>query len=307
MRKFLNRVFLFLIPLFLIIVGVEVLLRFIPNEFELKKKFLDFHSNEVEVLILGHSHSYYGLNPVYFEKYTFNASNVSQSLKYDFEIISKYSKSFKSLKVIVLPISYFSIFFKLEDSIEFWRVKNYNLYFDLPTDCYNLSSNFEILGSDKKVLLRRLYNYYAINKSINCSDSGWGNDFDSVGVDDFKLSGISRSKYHTYDLNSKINEGNFNENLAYLKKIVDYCENNKIELFLFNPPTTSFYRENIDIKQLDKTIGSLNSLISESSYCRFYDLSDDTLFNINDFHDADHLSSIGAKKLSLKINNLIEN
>ena len=58
----------------------------------------------------------------------FNASNVSQTYIYDLEILKKYEYNWANLKVIVLPVSYFSLFMKLEASKEYWRVKDYVIY-----------------------------------------------------------------------------------------------------------------------------------------------------------------------------------
>ena len=76
----------------LIIIGclMEGLLRQIPNVYRFKRNYLDENSNKIEVLFLGNSHSYFGLNPDCIAKRSFNAGHVSQTLDYDLEIIRKY-------------------------------------------------------------------------------------------------------------------------------------------------------------------------------------------------------------------------
>ena len=76
-----------------ILVSLELLFRGIPNEYTFKKDYLDLHSNEIETLILGNSHNYYGLNPAYFNDYnTFNAAFTVQRTYFDLEILKKYKK-----------------------------------------------------------------------------------------------------------------------------------------------------------------------------------------------------------------------
>ena len=107
----------------------EVVLRNIPNDYIYKKKYLDVYSNEIETLVLGSSHSFYGVNPAFFFKNTFNASHISQSFDYDLEILEKYDGYLGELKTVVIPISYFSLFHKLESGSESWRIKNYIIYY----------------------------------------------------------------------------------------------------------------------------------------------------------------------------------
>jgi len=92
MSKFIIRTLLFSLPVLALFIVMEILLRQIPNDYLLKKKYLDNHSKEIETLILGSSHSFYGINPLYFSNNTFNASHISQSLDYDFAILKKVSR-----------------------------------------------------------------------------------------------------------------------------------------------------------------------------------------------------------------------
>ena len=94
---------------------MECLLRQIPNVYRFKRNYLDTNSDKVEILFLGNSHSYFGLNPEYTEKRSFNAGHVSQTLDYDLEILKKYENKWENLEFIVIPISYFTLFDKMSD------------------------------------------------------------------------------------------------------------------------------------------------------------------------------------------------
>ena len=77
-------------PLLLGALILEVLIQNIPNEYSYKKSYLDSNSNEIEVLFLGSSHVYYGVNPEYISANSFNASHIAQTLDYDYAILKKY-------------------------------------------------------------------------------------------------------------------------------------------------------------------------------------------------------------------------
>ena len=96
-------------PIFFIAVVAEIFLRKIPNDYRIKKQYFEWHSAEIKVLFLGSSHAYYGINPIYMKESSFNAAYVSQSLEIDYEILNKYKSSLKSLRTIILPVSYFSL------------------------------------------------------------------------------------------------------------------------------------------------------------------------------------------------------
>lgn len=51
---------------------------------------------------------------------------------------------------------------------------------------------------------------------------------------------------------------------------------------------------------------SVSELASSHNNCDYYNLIDDSNFIEKDFYDADHLSEIGAKKLSKLISSKIE-
>ncbi|OCB78491.1 hypothetical protein [Flavobacterium crassostreae] len=128
MSKFIKLFALFLIPILVVMTSFELLLRNIPNDYSYKKKYLDAKSDGIEVLFLGSSHIYFGINPEYITKKSFNVAHSSQSLNFDLEIIKKYKNRWKNLKYIIVPIDYFSMYTTLEDAIEKWRVKNYSIY-----------------------------------------------------------------------------------------------------------------------------------------------------------------------------------
>jgi hypothetical protein len=121
---------------------------------------------------LGSSHSAYGLNPQYFTLKGFNASNISQSLDYDYEILKKYNNKWDKLKFIIIPIDDFTLFFDLKKSIEPWRVKNYEIYYGIHLS-NNIADRTEIFSNKLNVNISRLYHYYVQkNANLTCNKLG---------------------------------------------------------------------------------------------------------------------------------------
>lgn len=298
MKTFIKKIFLFFVPIVILSVAAELLLRNIPNDYRNKNNYLTQNSNSIETLFLGSSHAFYGINPAYMHSRSYNASFISQSLDYDYAILKKYNGHWNQLKYIVLPISYFSLSAKLDVGTEAWRVKNYTIYYGIHTS-NNFTDYTEILSNKLKINLKRLYSYYIHHEeSISCSDLGWGTKFNSKNKKDLFTTGKTSALRH-----NMYNEKIFSENLNTLNSIISFADKNKIKVLLFTPPAYPTYVENLESKQLNQTLDAAKKIDENHSNCTYVNLLTDTSFIEQDFYDADHLNEIGAEKLT----NILEN
>ncbi len=176
MNKFISKLFLFILPFILAFFSMELLLRKIPNDYRYKSEYLSSNSDNISKLFLGSSHSYFGINPDFISGNAFNASHISQSIDIDYEIIKKYD-NWDDLKFIIIPIDYFTLFSRLSNGVEYWRIKNYNLYYNMNLS-NKLSDNFELPNSSLKSNLQRISSYYIKgNSSLTCSKFGFGTNY----------------------------------------------------------------------------------------------------------------------------------
>jgi hypothetical protein len=93
---------------------MEALLFGAPNEYRAKNDALANGGERIRTLVLGSSHTYYGVNPDLMPPGAYNAAFVSQSLRYDSAILATRLDALPKLNTVVIPISYFSLFFQLE-------------------------------------------------------------------------------------------------------------------------------------------------------------------------------------------------
>ncbi len=300
MKQFIKYFLLFTLPILILGLFTEFLLRKIPNDYIQKKEFLDKNSDSVEVLFLGNSHSFYGVNPTYFSSNSFNASHVSQSLDYDFEILKKYNNHWRKLKCIAIPISCFSLFGRLETGPESWREKNYTIYYKI-TASDKFIDYSEAIGNKLNVVLRRLNSYYILGKSnISSSNLGWGIDFNSNKKMDLKLTGEIAAKKHTMK-----NDKCFIENLNILKSIIAFAKINGVNILFYTPPAYHTYSDNLDSNQINQTIKAIVEVDQINDNVSYHNFLFDSSFSEIDFYDADHLNEIGAKKFTGKLDTLI--
>lgn len=131
MRKFYLYIGLFLLPILVFLGGAEYIVRSITNEYRYKNEWMNQHADEVETLIFGSSHAWFGINPAYFDGVTFNLSFMSQSPKYDCFLLEKWGDNYKNLKTIIVPISYFTFFFDEPFGVP-QAAAYYRIYMDCP-------------------------------------------------------------------------------------------------------------------------------------------------------------------------------
>lgn len=300
MKNFLKRISIFLSAIAITCVIVEVMLRQIPNDYKLKSDLLRTNSDDVEVLVLGGSHSLFGINPVYMGMKGFNSSNPSQSLDYDLAILKKYRNNWSSLKFVVIPLSYSSLFEDLNGITESWRIKNYIIYYRI-RDIKHPKYHAEIFNGPLLTQFYRLYNYYYKKVDyVQCTEFGWNASYSSVSQQNLIKSGIDASKRHTVRDKSKFNK--MSENLV---SIVSFLDDYNCNLLLFTPPAYKSYRENLDKELLNQTIETGNRFAREFNNCYYINLLNDSTFLDKDYYDADHMNEIGAKKLTQKIDSII--
>ena len=296
MNSFLKKSLLFSLPILLVAISFELLLRRIPNDYQYKKDYLDKNSKSIQTLFLGSSHSYFGINPEFTQSKSFNASYMSQSYKYDLKILKKYDGKWDSLKCIAIPVSYFSLFWNLETGIESWRTKNYMIYYGFNCSA-NVKDYSEFLSNTFKVNFLKLYSFYWVKQNtINCTDLGFGLDYNSKYKKELIKSAAERAKVHT----AKDFEF-FNQNKEYLTQIVQFAKARNIKIVLYTPPAYSTYVEKLDKKQLDYTIQTAEELQKNYKNVTYLNFMTDKRFQENDFYDVDHLNEIGAKKLTLLV------
>ena len=296
---------MFILPLIVIVASLELLLRNIPNDYSYKRTYLEKNSNKIETLILGSSHSYRGVNPQYFSSNTFNLAHVSQTLEYDYKLLMKYKDRLDKLETIYLSVSYFTYWSKLADGIEFWRSKNYQIYYDIGGDGA-VTDYSELFSNKLKTSTQRIVNFIKNRKSeINCNFYGCGLRSKPIDYLSLNKSGILAAKRHTIDnIDTKKYREIFKDNISIVSEILSWSKQRNIKVILFTPPAHESYRINLKFEQLEATIKSSIKFELEYVNCSYYNFIDDESFEVKDFYDADHLSEIGAKKLSVKLNSL---
>ena len=313
MTKLLKKLIFVLLPLVVFIAAFEHLSRTIPTSYSSKNDYLMKKKEKIEVLVLGSSHANFGINPQFFGREGFNISNTSQCLSYDYKVLSKYLPLCNNVKLVIIPISYFTLQYKLTLSPENWRTAYYSLFLDIPDDAP--SSIFDLRKYSALVLwdgpLRVIYNLRKVKK-LNINEFGYQYPEYSAGnINDIinDKTGKGRVAYHENRVShgDKTSESELRkDNLKTLGKIADLLASKNIKMAFVVTPVFKTYYENVSKIRYDEMAASVDAIAGKYNTRRF-DYFRDSRFNLSDFSDNDHLNEAGAKKFSIILKNEVIN
>lgn len=282
----------------------EFLYRAIPNSYKIKDAYLTEKGNQVQLLILGSSHAYFGIDPSSFSMPSYNAANVSEDIERDHYVFFHYIKYLPNLKYVIIPISYGTFWANLEQGIDVFRVRKYSLYMNKKDGANRWIDNFEFSHiGDKTIFL-----YYLLNKDLAyCDSDGFGTNYSlSCRSAGWKETGPVAARRHTRFgiADSSVIAKNEKANLNDLFSIINYCNGRNIKVLLVTLPTWKTYSNSLNSEQLKAKDELLNKL-KQNCIFTYYDMMYDDRFLENDFFDADHLNEYGARKTGKILDSLI--
>lgn len=294
MRKFIIRSSFVAIPVILFLSVLEWQLRQIPNDYSYKRAHLDKYANQTEVLILGSSLSWSGLDPSLFSDRCYNAAFQGQSLHYDKLIFEKYKNDWKQLRDVVLTVFYPTMEYRMHEVAEV-REANYSIHFDAfpPRLLFPNYNGVQILQ-----MLRK---YWNDPQAFIASDSlGFGLK-DRV-TPEAKAEQASRlAVQHT-----RQNPSHRKYNTKRLKQLAKLIKDLGIDLWIVVHPALPNYRKNISKEQLAYLKKSCREVSETNSRVHLVDYFDSPRFNPDMFNDGIHLNRKGANLLSHLADSLIQ-
>lgn len=301
MKRFLKNILIFSILVLMLLIIGEIIVRHLPSSYSTKDKSLRSRGDQISTLILGSSHTYYGLMPEAMGDSVFNLANISQSPEYDYALVEFYKDSLPNLKQLIIPISYFTYRDPaIENGDEWTLAVKYKIGMHLP-----LHSDFSIYNlemTDFAGYTGQLANLVLRKPSNISAPDGFGLGY---GLDrkssDWSEKGLERVAKHSLKT-----PGRFNEVLSVQKKLLDLAEKNGWKVTLITTPTYKGYYENLDSVQ-EKEMREGIEILKRDYDFDYYDFLRDPRFNDDDFYDVDHLSDIGARKFSKLLSDTLKN
>lgn len=289
---------------FLVTISFEYFLRAIPNDFKTKQYHLRKNKENIEVLILGSSHTFVGVDPKYFEKPAFNLAYSSQTLDLDEKLFNRYKNQLTQLKTVIIPVSYFSYVLALEDGTSTYKIKNYNIYYQLYSHTFKIENQLEIphQSFDKNLADLEFFKSDPDFK-ITIDSTGYINKRYIKSNLDWQESAIHAVNNHSKNMDDILTKLRMNQNQKSLENIISWCEENQIKVILVSSPTTDAYVKKLNAKQFNHwrmTTHAISKKYQNVIWLNF--LENNELFTLDDFQNADHLNENGAEKMSIILN-----
>lgn len=299
MKKIIYQTVVYLLPILLLLLSIELLYQIVPNNYTLKNKNVQKSYADTKVLIFGNSHTFYGLNPKYFDKPTFNFSNISQSLYFDQLLFDKHIDKFKSLQYIILNVEYTSLSQVDNTEEDIWRKYYYKEYMDLEVPIIaNFDPKVYFLSSTRSFStnLKLIKRFISEGTLVDCDEKGFGINYvkenRQLNIDKIALFTVKKHEDNSLD---------FSKNISKIQSIINKCNQKKIKVIIVTMPTSKEYSSGVNQLKLKKIINTCSSF---KNVC-YLNLFKDSRFTNDDFYDADHLHNDGAKKCSVIINDFI--
>lgn len=252
---------------------------------------------------------------------TFNFALSSQTPEYDYAILKANIDKFDKDAVLLIPISYFSLYLYDHDLDSDFKSRNDRYYSILkPTEILYYSLYEDLLHRLKFETGRNVLNFkYIINDtkplleltkpSGNFPESGW--DLDAYRLENVEQLAIDRWTFWTTQRSNleKSGLGIINPNVIeeYLN-IVNLCIENDITPVFITLPVTSYLNNVIPTNFIEKFNKDVQELIylTDAQYLNF---SNDSsfIYDLSLFVDTDHLNKKGAEIITNIVIHELEN
>lgn len=299
MKKFLIQLTLFLAPV-LIIVGLwEYGLSRVTTSYSLKRDQLEAQAPDIQVLVLGGSFSLRDVNPEYFSMKGYNAANIQQSLYYDSKITLRYLDKMPSLKVVLIAVSYNSLWWQLHGSEAGFRDYYYADYWGIRYPAihwWDINIYSKILHFGNYTAFQLALHGFNVNLVKGYHDNGWAIKIrESPGLSD----SLGKAVINSYKADFK--KANLDSNMNYLRDLLNALNKKGVQPVIFIPPASKHSYKFMKPNRL-KTMDSAISALCVAYNCKWFDYTKDNRFSDNDFKDVGHLNTEGATKFSKILN-----
>lgn len=301
MKKFFLKCSFFLTVIAIVWASNEALYRLVPNNYTVKNENVTKVYDDCQVLILGNSHPFFGLDPHYFTYNTFNLANVSQTLYFDELLLEKHLEHFKKLKYVILAIEYTTLSHSDTHPEMEWRKYFYEAQMGLKLPQI---SDFDVkkyslaLVPPMSINKQSIKTYFRQGTIAQCDSLGFAANNGVLSEYNNPEAGIAKMKQHEDGSLS------FNKNLNRVNSIVRKCKERGVKVILVNMPVTTYYADNVNTLKRKKIVNNCETIALKNDI-GYIDLFQNKAFNNDDFHDVDHLNIQGAKKCSELLNQYI--
>lgn len=305
MVKFIKYVLLFAIPNILILAIFEGYIKVCPNEYSYKREWMDKHASAVKTLILGSSYADWEFNPELIGDSCFNLAIPTRTVKYDCFLLEKYIDQMPDLRQIIWGYGY---------QVPYWDYYYPHFYRDMSSYDWILYHYQYDMGIHKETPLLPMACLYVPSfqdliirmisgKSDMCRFNGFNpRKLSSKGANSLN---VRTTTWNVQGTKEEL-EAVYGANLCYLKRMLALCKSRDITFnVVITPVHKNFYVQTTQ-EQRTTMYQFLYDAKREYPDMNILNFFSDPGFSDNDFQDLNHLSEIGADKISKILRDTID-
>ena len=308
MRKVIFKVLLLLLPFLVIYPVLEYKLSNIPNTYNKKKEYLESQLSEIEILSTGSSHGN-SINPQFLSLKGFNLSIDAEDIYFDVQVIEKYLDRMPNLKLIIMPISYFSLEYRIDHSKSAWLAPFYQLVWDIPPQDFIYLLNFRYFSYSAvygwSQVVSYIENGFVNTNTKKLHSNGWWDRFHQGIVDSSEEERIGWQSVLAAE-STFMDAGAIESNMSWLSRLIEICQAHKIKVIFITTPVYHYYYEHLDPLKYQRMQNNLNNFVNKY-YVSYYNFLKDLRFVAADFYNSDHLNTNGTEKFSKILDIIITN
>jgi hypothetical protein len=299
MKKVIFKLLLLLLPFLVLYPLLEYKLSHIPNLYNKKREFLESQLNEIEILSTGSSHGD-AINPDYIRRKTFTLNNAAQDLYYDVQLVNKYLDKMPKLKLVILPISYFSLEYQMDRTKTWTLAPFYYHFWGIPPQHWDSFINPRYFSLTAAYGWEKVLHY--IENGFTDTDweimktTGWwlqGNEELEDTPHESQMGLYSIQRQHIEIMHAEM----IPANMKLLENIMAACQSRNIKVALVTTPVHHSYSDFMDRVKYQTMRDNLNYLVNRYQVV-YRNYLNDPRFIDADFYSRDHVNTKGSIKFS---------
>jgi len=299
MKIFINKLIIFLLPFLVLYPLLEIRLSQVPNTYNKKREFFESQLNEIETLTAGSSHGD-AINPDYIRRKTFTLNNAAQDLYYDVQLINKYLDKMPRLKLVILPISYFSLEYQMDRTKTWTLAPFYYHFWGIPPQ------HWDSLINPRYFSLTAAYGW---QKVLHYIENGFiDTDWEIMKTTGWWLQGDQKltdtpheSQMGLYSIQQQhieiMRAERIPATIKLLENIIVACQSRNIKVVFVTTPVHHSYSDFMDPVRYQTQQEFLKILV-ERYQVSYHNYLNDPRFIETDFYSRDHVNTNGSIKFS---------
>ena len=294
LRNFILKAALFVFLFFLPVITLEIMLRQPQyDSYALKKYLIENTLSTNEVLIIGNSLSWGGLNPGLINENCINIANYNQSFYSDYKILEKYLPKSQKLTTVILPITVESFFSVPDERSEqtysaLWGIEPHHheksIEYYSTVMIYGFWSGIKQLFKPKEAIEK---------KGWGVSDHIYKENMEAVN-----------EKFRDYQ--NLMAPDNFEFCTNYLSSIADICKAHDLRLILYISPFSNAFNQKLEADVRYKKMMEYVEEFCDDYSLECYDFGDNEIFTDEYFRDVNHLNLKGSERLSKMMHKILD-